>query len=260
MTILLTLSLGLSVEAQTLIGVRGQAANTWMINKNLSDNGDFIDYKGTFSGGYGITAIHYIGESAGIEVGLGFNTIAQQTQGEYEGLGDTKYNYIAESSVKYLEIPVLFKALSAGGSYFEFGPVFALHQSEEEKIVSSDAFTAADMAQLGIASTSISAHVMNQNKRGDDFNSFQLFGIIGFGVNFDVAENVKMGVGLRLGYSFADALNEFSESELNNDETDLGWFSSIAHTDAQYQSGEYSYEKSNAAFAALNIGLYYAFE
>ncbi|NNK81020.1 MAG: hypothetical protein HKO93_05950, partial [Flavobacteriales bacterium] len=57
---MLTALLGSAVSAQTLLGARGQMATTWMFNKNLSDNGDLVDYKGTFTTGYGVTAIQYL--------------------------------------------------------------------------------------------------------------------------------------------------------------------------------------------------------
>ncbi len=105
-TVLLTFCLVLAVNAQTMIGVRGQATNTWMFNKNIANNGDLMDFKGTFTSGFGITAIHCISETAGIEVGVGTNTIAQRTQGEREAMNDETYEYEAESSVKYLEISI----------------------------------------------------------------------------------------------------------------------------------------------------------
>ncbi len=68
-------------------------------------------------------------------MGIGVSTIAQQTQGEFEAFGNETETYVFESSVDYLEITTLFKALSEGGSYFEVGPVFMLNQSEDEKII-----------------------------------------------------------------------------------------------------------------------------
>jgi hypothetical protein len=244
-SILLTALLGSAVSAQTLVGARGQAASTWMFNKNLSDNGDLVDYKGTFTGGGGVSVIQYLNETVGVELGVGVNTIAQRTQGEFEFGGETE-DYVFETSVKYLEISTLFKALSEGGTYFEVGPVFMLNQSEDEKVIESsvdDIFS--EQQDL-------------TNAVEGDFNSLIVFGVIGFGVNFDIAENVKMGVGLRLGYSFSDSVVEVSEDEYETGDPELGWYSGIAHTDAPLTEGDYSPETTNATFAALNVGIYYA--
>jgi hypothetical protein len=222
-----------------------------MFNKNLSDNGDRVDYKGTFTRGFGVTAIQYLNETVGVEVGIGVNNISQRTQGEFEvqfGPETVSSDYVFETRVSYLEIPVLFKALSEGGAYFEVGPMLMMHRGENEELIEVSNPDAEDF---------FDSQADLDDAAEDDFSSSLLFGVIGFGMNFDLAENLMMGVGLRLAYSFSDSVNEVTEEEYNMGDPELGWYSNIAHTDAPVDDGEYSPEPTNAAMASLNVGIYY---
>ncbi|NNC82653.1 MAG: outer membrane beta-barrel protein [Flavobacteriales bacterium] len=232
-----------------MIGARGQVSNTWMFNKNLSDNGDLVDYKGTFTGGGGISVIQYLNETVGVEVGLGVNTVAQRTQGEFETFFGDDIDYVYETSVDYLEITALFKALSDGGSYFEVGPMIMLNQSETENVI--------DISDPDLEDDIFGTQTQRDNRVAEDFSKTLLFGVIGFGVNFDVADNLMAGVGLRLAYSFSDSVEQVTEDQYNEGDPDLGWYSTIAHTDAPLDEGEYDPVTTNAAIAGLNIALYY---
>lgn len=87
------------MNARTLLVVRGVVSNTWIFNKNLPDNGDLVDYKGTFTRGFGVTAIQYPNETVGVEVGIGVNNISQRTQGDIEISPET-VDYVVRNKSK----------------------------------------------------------------------------------------------------------------------------------------------------------------
>jgi opacity protein-like surface antigen len=231
----------LSVQAQSFrIGVSGGVYSTWLMNKNVFDQDDRLDIASSFGGRFGIDAIYAFNDKAGLSVG--FNFISGHNQ-KYTG-EDKNYDYDYKTKLRYLDVPILFRLTSSGGTYFEIGPQIGLLMSAEEDYENS---------------ISPSSNYSGQNVK-DGFNSTNIAALIGFGVDIDVTENLYITTGIRLGYGFTDVTKEFSidddlDVELPNENAD--YLTTIsAHIDDDQQ---FNYEKTSRVFGGLHIGVSYKF-
>ena len=217
-----------TVNAQDFrIGVKGAFNSTWLFNNNVSDKGDEIDYASTFSPSFGLSTILYFTENVGVSLDLLYATNAQKYTGKILGV-----TYDASASVKYLDIPVLFRLSSEGGPYVEIGPQIGLLMGETDEF---------KVSSLSIDST---------KDFKNDFNSMNLAAVLGFGYDIQANDNLFINVGLRFGYGINDVTKEYSQTEMGA--TDHSLASSEAHVDA---TGNFNYHKTNRAFGGLMVGL-----
>jgi hypothetical protein len=239
----------LSVQAQNVrIGLSGGVNSTWLLNKNVLDADDDLDIAAPFGGRFGIDAIYSFNEKVGISLGVNFISVHNQ---KYTGETDDKtYSFDSKLKLNYLDIPILFRLTSSGGSYFEIGPQFSF---------------------LGKAEEELESNIALANYSGKDvkssLNSTNIGLILGFGVDIDVTENIYITTGLRLGYGFSDVTKEFNEAEL----PDPGPFgtNSLANYWAHFEDAnttgdgnadnDFSYEKTSRVFGGLHIGVSYKF-
>ena len=116
--------MGVMTQAQTMIGLKGHFGSTFILNKNIADAGDDLDYKGSYAGGFGLHVIQMLGSQSGIALGIGQSTFKQQTQGELEFIG-VKENYVNQFKMKYTDVNLLYTYLATGGLFIEVGPQFS---------------------------------------------------------------------------------------------------------------------------------------
>jgi hypothetical protein len=220
----------LSASAQNFrIGLGGGFNSTWLANSNVSDQGDDLDFAVTFGGSIGIEGVYGFNEKSGISIAMLYSGHNQKYEGE---AGNTSY----ESTVKmrYLDIPILFRITSPSGTYFEVGPQVGFLMSADEE---------------GDLGPDIDVK--------DSFEGTNIAGVLGFGVDIDVSENVIITTGLRLGYGFTDATSEYSsESDLDAalSEGKVGTSTYYAHYD---NKNNFGYEKTNRIFGGLKLGVTY---
>jgi len=246
---LLTLGLAcitITTQAQDFrLGLTGGLNSTWLLNQNVFDQNDGLDVASTFGGRFGIEGIYSFNEKAGFSVGVNF--ISGHNQ-KYTGDNNNpiSLNGDAKTMLRYIDIPVLFRLTSGGGSYFEIGPQIGILSSAKEDYESKDNsynFSGADV------------------KNG--FNATNVALVFGFGADIDVSENIYITTGLRLGYGFTDATKEYaSVVEFVTDNPDyltednLYLSTLAAHTS---DKGEFDYQATNRAFAGLHLGVSYKF-
>ena len=180
--ILIAIIMSSPVYSQFKIGFQGSGDNTWLINRNLSDQGDNVDPLATFTYGFGAQFIYVFNESIGISTGVGIQNYNQKTDGTFDG-GDISYE--AETKLSALNIPILLRLENAGGTYFEVGPTFSFLSSAEET------FTVTDGTFPGAN--------YSDKSYDDDFSTFNLFGTAGFGVLVDLSDNIQLTAGFRKG-------------------------------------------------------------
>lgn len=246
---LLTIGFALSViaaQAQDFrLGITGGLNSTWLLNQNVFDQNDGLDVASTFGGRFGIEGIYSFSEKAGVSFGLNFISGHNQKYTGDNG-NPISLNGNAKTMLRYIDIPVLLRLTSAGGSYFEIGPQIGILSSAKEDYKSTDG----DISFSGA------------NVKGG-FNSTNLALVFGFGADIDVAENVFITTGLRLGYGFTDATNEYDSvddfEEANPDfltEGNIYLTTLAAHID---DKGNFNYQPTNRAFAGLHLGVSYRF-
>ena len=230
LSICIIMAIALSANAQSFrLGLGGGFNSTWLANANVSDQGDELDFAVTFGGSIGIEGVYGFNEKTGISIALLYSGHNQKYEGE---AGNTT----VESTVKmrYLDIPILFRVTSPSGTYFEVGPqVGFLMSADEEGDIGPD---------IDVK---------------DSFEGTNIAGVLGFGVDIDVSENVIITTGLRLGYGFTDATTEYSsQSDLNEAVGDdkVGTSTYWAHFD---NKNNFGYEKTSRIFGGLKLGVTY---
>jgi len=244
---LAAITFGAQAQGEITIGLKGAFNYTGLFNNNVSDQGYELDYAPTTGGSFGASFNYRLAEKSSIDVNI---LISGQNQ-KYDlkfGPEASALPATVETNLKYIDIPVLFKLGSGNGAYFEVGPQLSFLSSAKETS------TWADATSLGSAVSSQFNYSGRDFK--NDFKGFGLSGVIGFGGDFELNDNLGLTAGLRLGYMFTDATVEYTQAEATtlagND--NLSYNAIFNHTN---KAGDFDYQKTMRAWAGLNIGLTY---
>jgi hypothetical protein len=224
------------------LGLTGGLNSTWLFNKNVTDAGDHLDYFSTFGGNVGLNIFLVFNEKSAISLGLLYAGHNQKYQGTLSNtLGDEVFSYENFIRLKYLDIPLLYRMQSPKGPYLEIGPQFSILLSAKEDFSSTPLIFFPNYSDKNFK---------------NNFNSVGVGAILGFGVDFDAADNIIITAGMRFGYSFTDATEEFSISEINMllIQDQLSYTSIISHLN---NDGKFSYEPTKRALGGLVVGLAY---
>jgi hypothetical protein len=234
-----------SLQAQegVRIGVKGAFNSTWLFNNNVSDVGPSLDYESSFGSSFGAQVIFMFAETYGMSAEVLYSAQNQK----YNGYFVTESNsFTVEDNIKYLDIPVLFRVSSPKGPYFEVGPQASILLGAKETFNS--------------ALTNVADYSDKDFK--DDFNGFGLSGVLGFGVDIKISENINLNTGLRFGYTFTDATTEYTEAELDalSDADKSSANAGFNHTKTKDNKFIFDYQKSSRVWGGLNLGLQYSFK
>lgn len=213
--------------------------STWLVNTNVSDHCDDLDFAATFGGQFGIEGQYYFKDNLGVSFGLLLTGHNQKYSGD---LG-SNVTYDAKTMLRYLDIPILLR-FGGGekGAYFEFGPQFGFLMSAKDEFKTSP--------------TSILDWTDKDRKK--NFNSTNLAAVLGFGVDIEASENIIISTGLRLGYGFSDMTIEYSEIEYAalTATDNMGFSTGAAHIKQGDSGGDkFGYAKTARAFGGLHIGV-----
>lgn len=234
--LLVIISFTSALSAQIHVGIKGHIANTWILNKHISDAGDELDFKASVGSGFGVQGIYMVGESSGIGLGIGTSKISQQMTFNFGG-DDAVY----KSTMKYTDISILYTYLSESGFYLEVGPQFSPRGSEVEEIF--------DFKGDG-----------EDTETFDDpnLNGMTVFGIFGIGGMIALDDQFSLLLGARFGYGLSDLTNELSEDEISDLDSDrTSFFTSVAQQSINSTTTELDYLATHPAFASFNIGIFY---
>lgn len=228
------------VQAQEGIrlGVKGSYMSTWLFNNNVSDAGDYLNYKPSYGGSFGIQAIYMFSDAYGISADL----LYSGQNSKYEDSESAKY--LNELKISYIDLPILFRVSSEKGPYFEIGPQFSFLSGAKE--------TYEDKGDDNPLFDSYSDKDVKA-----DFAGFGLSAVLGFGVDIKLNEMMNLTTGLRFGYMFTDAMNEYSKDEVAAATTDKS-ISYVSHSSHYVEGSEqkaFDYTKSNRVFGGLQLGL-----
>jgi hypothetical protein len=236
---LAAITFGAQAQGEITIGLKGAFNYTGLFNNNVSDQGYELDYAPTTGGSFGASFNYRLAEKSSIDVNI---LISGQNQ-KYDlkfGSEASALPATVETNLKYIDIPVLFKLGSGNGAYFEVGPQLSFLSSAKETFDFPTA-TAGNYSDKDFK---------------NDFKGFGLSGVLGFGADFELNEQLGLTAGLRLGYMFTDATVEYTAAEATAlDENDnLSFNAAFNHTN---KKGDFEYQKTMRAWAGLNIGLTY---
>ena len=232
----------MSAQAQTYVGAKGAAMNTWILNKNIFDSGDELDYKGSFAGGFSVAGLHMLGGQSGVALNLGVSNLKQQTQGKAD---NTEYEN--ESKMKYTDIGVFYTYLSEGGLFIEVGPQFSFRN---ETITETQNKGDSNEQELSI--------------KDDYVNDMIVYGVFGIGGMINLNEEIKLSLGLRFGYGLNDMTTELSDSQIAELDIDIDrseftlYSQGLSIDDTTFELSS-DYMSTHPAFASFNLGLYYCF-
>ncbi len=236
--VIIALSFSTASSAQIHAGIKGQYASTWLLNKNIFDAGDELDYKVSFGSSFGVHGIYMLGQQSGIGLGLGVSNINQQLESNF--LDET---IVFETALKYTDVGLFYTYIAEGGLYLEIGPQFSFRNEEVEETFDKD----------------------GDNQDIDTFtdpnmNNTTVFGVFGIGGLIELNDEIKLMVGLRLGYGFSDLTNELSQAEIDDLDSDVtSGHTQLAQYEASAEDPDLSYQSTNPAFAGFNLGVFYTF-
>ena len=249
-------SMAMAQDEPNRIAIKAAYSSTWLLNKNVSDKNDMVDYASSFGPSFGIQYIRMLSEKVGLDIEILMSNHVQKYDGEdiSTDLGITTTTTLTlEDRLKYLDIPILLRTGDGGGLYFEFGPQFSFLMNAEEDF---------GMTSYGPGFSFGDSYSDKDVK--DDFNDFIVSGVIGVGIDLALTDNLSLGGGLRLAYGFSDASTEYSKEEFNakSDAEALSANSAIIHTTgADLSQGanqeQFGYEKTARVSGGIHLALTY---
>ena len=87
-----------TVNAQKFrVGLAGAFNSTWLLNKTVSDAGDELDYKASFGGQIGVSALYNFKENVGISLDILSSSINQKYTNRQGG-----DNFDTETKMKFV--------------------------------------------------------------------------------------------------------------------------------------------------------------
>ena len=241
---LAAITFGAQAQGEMTIGLKGAFNYTGLFNNNISDRGDEINYAPSTGGSFGVSFNYRLAEKYSIDANLLFSGHNEN----YDLDINSDDPQTLETKLKYIDIPVLFKLGNGHGAYFEVGPQFSFLSSAKETSTWPDA--------SGLGSAVSSQFNYSGRDFKNDFKGFGLSGVIGFGGDFELNDQLGLTAGIRLGYMFTDATTEYTEVEAGKLAADdnLSFNAIFNHTN---KKGDFDYQKTMRAWAGLNIGLTY---
>lgn len=177
---------------------KGSYNSTWIVNKNISDQGDEQDYDLAWAYNYGAGFNLYLGR-----IGVGIEGLFGNHKAAYAGtIGSTiQLNYSSLVDLKTSHIPLLLKIKGKKAGYFEAG---------------------VQMNSISKATYTISGDIVYPNNPSDVMNRYSktyLSAVMGAGANIRPFKKFPLGIliGARLQYGFDDVKGvDALGNDLNN--------------------------------------------
>jgi hypothetical protein len=223
-------------SAQKLeVGIHGGYGTTWLINNNVSDQGDNLDPVASFAPIFGVHAGYYFPSRFGVVLELDYGAVNQKYNGK-DGLG----TFEVVDKVRYIDVPILIRKYSPGGFYFEVGPKFSFLSKATEDAThspSSPLDFKDKVVTNGYRKTVVSV-------------------AFGIGGHFQLVEHLYADARLRFSYGFTDATTSYSQAELaqRSAAQDISIGTYYAHQD---QTGAFSHKNTNIATGHVLLGVSY---
>lgn len=222
---------GITAGAQGLkVGLGGGVNSTWLLNKNVSDQGDAIDFASTSGGSFGLKAQYFFNDKMGVEMDILYSGHNQKYKLD-DGNAEIK------TKLRYIDIPVLFRYGGGKGFYFEVGPQVSILSSAKDE----------DLAfSYGPVNIPLEETDVKESLNGTNFAL-----VLGLGADIPVADFLTITAGVRFGYGFSDVTKDYTNS---NSEDDLSVATYFAHFN---DDGDVDYKPTKRVFGGIHIGVMY---
>lgn len=234
--------------AQAFVGGQFAYNSTWLMNKQVFDEGAEMDVAASFGNYFGLVGGYYFTDNFGIEINCNFNKIEQKYSGNIKYfVNDDRNTYNASTVLKTTDFPVLMKF--GKKSYFEVGPLIMLVNKATYTRTFDDENSLGLPLGLGIYNNRVYAFSNETNKGVNSFFNSAGFGVaFGFGTNFDLVHDVLIfNFGVRFNYIINDMVG-INGLGLTKENTSY-------ITDA----GRVNF-KTNPLYGGLKVGLIYCFD
>ncbi len=244
-TFLLIVFVGIAAMsfAQLTLGGHFAYNSTWLMNKQVFDEGAEMDVAVSYGTSYGIIAGYYFSDDFGLEINFNPNKIEQKYEGSIKYFfSDERNSYNASTIMKTLDIPVLMKF--GKNTYFELGPLVQM----VNKVTYTRTFEETNILYPGwYHSRSYSFKNVSSEGVKSSFKDIGFGASLGFGANFNIIEDqLKLNFGLRFNYILTD-LEGVNGLGLTKD-------SNFVPDDEKVNF------KTNPLYGGIKIGLVYIFD
>ncbi len=249
--------IGFNANATLLhYGLIGGPSSTWLLNSNVSNIGEELNYKSSMGGGFGLSVTHNFVEKIGVRLDIMYSMHNQGYTGTLQESGVTLETYTAATHLSYLDLPLMFHLGASNGFYFEVGPQFGFLLGAKEDLTWSDATLLDNRSGRDIKS---------------DLNSMNIAAVLGLGYNVSIGGLFSLDLGIRLGYGLTDVTKTFTQADMDaNDHgfnnttsypNDHGFSSIYAHSNSFYhdfsstKTSTYNYTSTSRVFGSFLVGV-----
>ncbi len=242
----LFVSLAFTSFSQFYAGAHFAYNSTWLMNKQVFDEGPEMDIAVSFGNYFGVMAGYYFTDQLGVEININPNKIVQKYRGDFKLSGTDERAYYNSSTVlNTIDYPVLLKI--GKDAYFELGCMFSsVSKASYNKTFDEDYFNNFNVAIYKDIPYFDFYDIENMDVKAA-FKTFGIGAIIGFGANINLYEDaLKLNFGLRFNYII----------------TDLQGINALGYNKAYspwVSAKESKVFKTNPLYGGLKIGLLYNF-
>lgn len=239
----LFVSLAFTSFSQFYAGAHFAYNSTWLMNKQVFDEGPEMDIAVSFGNYFGVMAGYYFTDQLGVEININPNKIVQKYRGDFKLSGTDERAYYNSSLVlNTIDFPILLKLGKV--AYFELGGIFSLvNQATYNKKFDGNYVIA---VYKDIPFYTDFANRENVDVK-ETFKDFGFGAVIGFGTNINLIEDaLKFNFGLRCNFIISDL------EGINA----LGYTKDVRPWVSEKESKVF---KTNPLYGGLKIGLLYNF-
>lgn len=199
----LFVSLAFTSFSQFYAGAHFAYNSTWLMNKQVFDEGPEMDIAVSFGNYFGVMAGYYFTDQLGVEININPNKIVQKYRGDFKLSGTDERAYYNSSLVlNTIDFPILLKLGKV--AYFELGGIFSL----VNKAIYNKTFEEDYSYRIGIYKD-IPLYNDFKNVENLDvkyaFKDLGIGAVVGFGANINLIEDaLKFNFGLRCNFIISD--------------------------------------------------------
>ncbi len=230
-SLLLILSVSaIGLFAQTLhLEGKGGYKSTWLLNKNISDDGNEQDYAAGWGSHYGLGVSMFFNKNLGVGVDFMLNNHTGAYAGEFDSV-----DYKSNVKIKSIDIPVMFKVKSEAGGFLEIGLQYSSFSSAKYTLDYHITLPSSQIQDSTYESTVDTSYAKS--------NLSLVFGV---GIQIKFTDRI----GLKTGFRF-----EYGLSDLEGVDGFGNEFKSMTYGSAYpYEK----YQKTNAVSASFMLGVYF---
>ncbi|MCC7303267.1 MAG: PorT family protein [Bacteroidia bacterium] len=225
-----------TVFSQTLfLEAKGGYKSTWLLNKNVSDDGNEQDYAAGWGNHYGLGASMYFNKTVGLGIDFLMNTHTGAYSGEFDSV-----DYTSNVRLKTIDIPLMLKLKTEQGGFLEFGVQYSSISSAKysydfnmtlpnSTILQSDSSMAVDTS----------------------YSSSNLSLVFGLGIQIKFTDRIGLRTGFRFEYGLSDLVGvDGFGRDLSKDHFPYG-------NNPLFFNNYDSYQKTNTASGSFMLGVYF---